>query len=324
MVLELLRKLVDIESPSGQEDEIIEYILEFIHHYGWDTETHESHGVENVLVNPQADYWVATHMDTVDIKREFHFDGVYAYGTGACDAKGSLAAMLTALRKLYELNIGFAFLSDEEEGGKGSRLIMKEYRPETVVVMEPTSLNIATQQYGSLEVEIGVTGSPAHGSFFDHENAIEKALDMVGEIKNITSEFSIQEMKGGDNEFLIPDYCMLRIEFLFPPGVDVSSYRERIENIAEEYGAIEIIEEHEGFIADKCPLLERAMQNVGLEVNYSQMLSWTDAVNFKQGGSKAIIWGPGDMRMCHTHEERISVEEIQSAVDVIISLNEQL
>jgi acetylornithine deacetylase/succinyl-diaminopimelate desuccinylase-like protein len=66
-----------------------------------------------------------THLDTVPLgnlterARSIAVEGDRVYGRGACDAKGSLAAMLTALRVLRErraelkVNVQVAAMADE-------------------------------------------------------------------------------------------------------------------------------------------------------------------------------------------------------------------
>jgi acetylornithine deacetylase len=317
----LLRKLVEIPSPSGHEDEIMDFLTGLIGDLGFDAIIQENE-VKNIVVNPEASVWVVTHMDTVPIKSEFRFDGVYAYGTGVCDAKGSIAAILLALEKIDRLNLGIALFSDEEENGRGSRLFVKEYNPENAIVMEPTSLKIANSHYGSLEVVVKIAGVSAHGSLPEYgDNAIEKAISFVDEIKRV-GKFSIQEITGGSDEYVIPDFCKLRLDFVFPPDVKAAKLRDAIVQIAGKWNVeVEVVEEYDGFV-DESPILEKALRNSGIEVEYGEMPSWTDAINLKNVGCNVVVWGPGELAYCHTERERIAIDEIVKAANVIVNLNE--
>ena len=124
----LLEKLVSIESPSGKEDEIAEFISSYLKKMGLRVSKENN----NIVLNADADFWIITHMDTVPMKAKFRYDGMFAYGTGVCDAKGSITAVLLALEKLKEIEFGVAFLSDEEETGSSSAYFAEEHRGSAV------------------------------------------------------------------------------------------------------------------------------------------------------------------------------------------------
>jgi acetylornithine deacetylase len=50
------------------------------------------------------------------------------------------------------------------------------------------------------------------------------------------------------------------------------------------------------------------------------MKSWTDALNLKERFD-VVVWGPGNLEFCHTKEEKVKIEEIKKAIEVLISLN---
>ena len=107
------------------------------------------------------------------------------HGRGACDTKGSVAAMLTALCELaesksrpQETEIVFAGLVDEEHAQAGSRalvrspafrrLAMSDRRdglPTTLAIVgEPTRLQVVTAHKGSLWLQLETHGKAAHGA----------------------------------------------------------------------------------------------------------------------------------------------------------------
>ncbi|AEA46343.1 M20/M25/M40 family metallo-hydrolase [Archaeoglobus veneficus] len=320
-VVDILRRLVEIPSQSGFEDEIASFLASKLESFGLEVEADY-----NVVANADADFWLVTHMDTVTPKAEFRFDGSYAYGTGVCDTKGSIAAILLALGDIKDLKLGIAFLRDEEEGGKGSEVFAKEYLGKAVV-MEPTSLKIAATHYGVVEVAVRVKGRPAHGSMPEYgENAIEKAVEMIGKLKSI-HDLTILKIEGGGDEYVIPDVCSVKLDFLLKPGESASNLKRRIVGIVREYGEVEVLEEEaDGFISGNSvtSVLETAIKKAGLGVDYTVMPSWTDAINLKTAGWDVVVWGPGELAYCHTPLERIDVREIEKASRVIVALNEIL
>jgi acetylornithine deacetylase/succinyl-diaminopimelate desuccinylase-like protein len=145
---------------------------------------------------------LAPHLDTVgaeDSQFVPRRENGRLYGRGACDTKGSVAAMLTALCELantksrpQETEIVFAGLVDEENAQIGSRALVADKftgpvwssvfrRPEgagnhpnrlkaelqtvdLAIVGEPTRLQVVTAHKGSLWLQIETRGRAAHGA----------------------------------------------------------------------------------------------------------------------------------------------------------------
>ncbi|RLI78120.1 peptidase M20 [Archaeoglobales archaeon] len=316
--IELLKKLVEIPSPSGEEEEIVGFLYDYIKNLGFKV---VKDGL-NLVVNP-AEFFVVTHVDTVSIKRPFSFDGKFAYGTGVCDAKGSIVSILLVLERIDELNFGIALLSDEEESGEGSKHFASKYKPRMAVVMEPTSLTIANKHYGSLEVEVIVKGKTSHGSMPEYGiNAIEKSFELFGVLKLISTKHSILKIEGGSDEYVTPDTCKIKIDFVFPPEVDVERLKRQVFGLISKYGDIKIVEEYGGFKSGEVvKRLEKAIKLAGLDLKYSAMPSWTDAINLRLEGCDAVVWGPGELQYCHTEMEKINPREIMEASGVLVKLN---
>jgi len=318
-MLELLRALVEIPSLSGREDRLIEFITDRYDGF----EIVEGYGIKDLIMNPDADLWVITHLDTVPIKRGFDFDGTYAYGTGVCDTKGSITAILSAIEILGEPKFGVALLSDEEEGGRGSKLFVERFEPARAIVMEPTSLRIANVHYGCLEVLAKFRGVSAHGATPEFGvNAIELALQAILRLKEMGLKFLVQKIVGGWDEYAVPERCEVRIDFTFPPDVDPDELEVRIGGILGEF---EVLEKDGGFVSgDVAELLKSAVESAGMTPEFGHMPSWTDAINLRKAGWDVVVFGPGELHLCHTERERIALREIELARDVLIRLNELL
>ncbi len=319
--LKLLENLVKIHSPSKGERKIVEYLLKLLDDR--DPLVYERDDIINIVINPESDVWVVTHVDTVSVKRDFEFDGRYAYGTGVCDAKANVAAIVLALSEIEKLNIGIALLSDEEEDGLGSKFLVEEFKPRKAIVLEPTDLKIAKRNYGSLEIIVDVRGLSAHGSTPEFGiNAIEKAIELIKKIKDLGCEFSVQEISGGSSEYVIPDKCRFRIDFTIPPDKSVDEIEQRVLGVLEGF-RYDVVEKSDGFISGEvCEILERALRFTGMDIEYCEMKSWTDAINLKNAGWDVVVFGPGELHLCHTERERIKIEDVIKTRDVIKALNE--
>lgn len=326
--LTLLEKLVSIESPSREERRLASFILDYLRKLGYKAFIEDS----NVLLSPERDFIIASHMDTFKILSKFFFDGEYAYGTGVCDAKASIAAILLALERIgsERLNFGVAFFSNEESDGSGSKEFCKVYRPRMAIVMEPTNMAIANLQYGGLELEIKVRGKATHGAFPERgENAIEKCMEIVKKLMSIKGvKVSIQYIRGGDPEdFVVPEECEARIEMLFRPCLTAEDVLLRVREIlCSEKLDLTVKDAYNGFAGDKTSrLLEEVMRSLGYKVEYIEMPSWTDAVNLHEiAGCDTAIFGPGELHNCHTKWERVKIRDIDVAADILVALNNML
>ena len=321
--LSLLKSLAEIESPYGKEEKLAKYVLGYLRKMGYDVFMENL----NVLLNPEKKFIVATHLDTVQVVSPFSFDGEYAYGTGVCDAKASITAILLALERISKPKFGVALFYDEEGEGKGSENYCKNYKPKMAVVMEPTNLTVANVQYGGLEVNITVKGKAAHGSTpWMGLNAIEKCVKLLNQIKKRENvKVSVQQISGGSKEYVIPSECEMRIEFLFRPEVKASSFLNELKNICPEKTKIEVKDIYDGFIShESAELLRRALEKVGTEIKFSEMPSWNDSINLHSVGCDSVIFGPGKLFHCHTSEERVRLKDIELAAEVLVALNSLL
>ncbi|WP_457550161.1 M20/M25/M40 family metallo-hydrolase [Archaeoglobus sp.] len=321
--LSILKELVEIESVSGRENEIVSHLIEVL--YDFEPSVFEKYNTKNILINQDADVWVVTHVDTVQIKKTFEFDGVYAYGTGCCDAKASITAIILALEEIEEPNFGVALLSDEEEGGLGSKAVVEEFDKRKAIVMEPTELKIANRHYGCLEIDVEIGGVSVHGAYPDKGiNAIEKAIDVINRVKNLNYLYLVQRIEGGSYEYVVPDRCYLRIDLLIPPEDDVNDVERKVTAIFKNEN-FTVVEKAKGFLSGEVTeLIERAVEKASLPVVYTEMRSWTDAINFVNAGWDVVVFGPGELHLCHTEKERIKIDDILKAKDVLVALNDVL
>src|SRR3989442_3827443 len=189
----LLRELIALPSvnpaflpandPRAGEQRVADFLAAIAGSVGLDVEFQEVFpGRSNLLARLTANGQVrqrillAPHLDTVGGESSEIFDprekDGRLYGRGACDTKGSVAAMLTALIELAgspqrpgHSEIVFAGLVDEENGQCGSRaLVAKRYGADLAIFGEPTCLQVVTAHKGELWLPFGTRGKGAHRS----------------------------------------------------------------------------------------------------------------------------------------------------------------
>ena len=115
-----------------------------------------------------------THVDVVPAGAgwrsnpfQLRADGGRLYGRGACDAKGSIAAMLGALETLARRRSGWSgtlmavFVGDEEVASAGAKTYVQTAPPiDFVVIGEPTSNAPVIAHKGSLRPLVRVRAGP--------------------------------------------------------------------------------------------------------------------------------------------------------------------
>ena len=187
------------------------------------------------------------------------------YGRGACDTKGSIAAMLSALCELadaksrpLETEIVFAGLIDEEHAQAGSRARrqapacqtaekMASPReagrlPTLAIVGEPTKLQVVTAHKGSLWLELETRGKAAHGATPQFgKNAIHEMARIVDLLETDyaahlrrrkhpllgAATVNVGTISGGAQPNIVPDRCKITVDRRTLPGeTDAGVQRE--------------------------------------------------------------------------------------------------
>jgi len=213
---------------------------------------------------------LAPHLDTVgadDSQFVPRRKNGRLYGRGACDTKGSVAAMLTALCELanaksrpLETEIVFAGLVDEENAQAGSRALVgqasrlsltfrengdrRDACPTALAIVgEPTRLQVVTAHKGSLWLQLETRGKAAHGATPQlGQNAVHEMARIVDALETDyaaqlrrrrhpllgTATVNVGVISGGAQPNIVPDRCVITIDRRTLPGETEMSVRREI------------------------------------------------------------------------------------------------
>src|SRR5216117_2147309 len=120
-VVALAAELLAIQSPTGEESDVVDFVSRWLLGRVWNVELQEvTRGRANIWATRNGSgVTLSTHLDTVPPYVAPREDDGRLYGRGACDAKGIAAAMLAAadrLAKAGEQRVDLLFLVGEEQG----------------------------------------------------------------------------------------------------------------------------------------------------------------------------------------------------------------
>lgn len=160
-------------------------------------------------VVPAAGAWRHGHPFTGEV------EGSWIYGRGTADMKGSIAALLMALRALREtgaeplMHVEVSFTADEETDsmlGAGVVVKRRDVRPDYVVVMEGGEEgSICCGHNGVVWLQVTVHGRAAHGSKPEQGiNALEKMSALVLALRDHQRELEARTFTSPSGAVLRP------------------------------------------------------------------------------------------------------------------------
>ena len=274
------------------------------------------------------------------------------HGRGACDTKGSIAAMLGALCELaktkarpLETEIIFAGLIDEEHAQAGSRaLAASGFKADLAIVGEPTKLQVVTAHKGCLWLQLETRGRAAHGAT-PHlgKNAVHEMArvvcvletDYAARLKQKEHRLlgagtvNVGKISGGTQPNIVPDSCTILIDRRTLPGeTEVAVRREiatllRVKHLSAKISSTKLAPALPLETNAKLPLVQKflraAHQKKSVGVDY-----FCDAAVLAAGGTPSVVFGPGDIAQAHTADEWISLAELERGKNLLLKFLKSL
>ena len=287
---------------------------------------------------------LAPHLDTVN-GAEDQFSPTKSkgriHGRGACDTKGSVAAMAGALmdvarggRRPAETEIVFAGLVDEEQAQAGSRALAESgFKAGLAIVGEPTRLQVVTAHKGSVWLRLETRGKSAHGSRPElGRNAVHEMARVVEFLQTRYASHlaerhhplvgcptvSVGTIRGGTQPNIVPDRCEILVDRRTVPGETRESVRRELaallrrRKLAASLGEVRLAPCLPLETNPKRPLVARFLQAAGqtqpVGADY-----FCDASVLAQVGIPSVVFGPGDIAQAHTSTEWISAVSLERA-----------
>ncbi len=292
---------------------------------------------------------LAPHLDTVPAADDQYTPTAKMgrlHGRGACDTKGSVAAMFSAMcelahgdRRPAETEIIFAGLVDEESCQTGSRaLVARGMKADLAIVGEPTKLSVLTAHKGNIWIRVETTGKAAHGATPQlGRNAVHAMAPIVEAFETDyraqlakrkhpllgTATSNIGVIRGGTQANIVPGSCAVEIDRRTLPGETDADVTREVKELLKKHkvkaefsfikpGACLPMETDPGL-----PLVRHFMKSIG-QAKPQGAQYYCDASVLSVGGTPSVIFGPGDIAQAHTADEWIELDQLERARRILV------
>ncbi|SHE48063.1 acetylornithine deacetylase [Loktanella atrilutea] len=288
------------------------------------------------------------------------------YGRGCCDMKGFDALALWAMAHAAEAGIKrplqIALSYDEEVGCVGAPVMIDHMvshgmpRADTVLVGEPSMMQVVTGHKGGIGFKVHVRGFEVHSSkITEGVSAVMQAARLINWAYEVNQEQVARTpsdlaavfdppftsvhtgvIAGGTAHNITAKDCHFDLSFRVVPGEDVNDWADRFLAKVREVEA-EMQAVHPDTYIDAqayfgLPGLKPEDQGRAEELarmltgdNGSHVVSYgTEAGQFQERGYSAAVVGPGDIAQAHQPDEFIEIAQFEAGQDFMRKLVEHL
>ncbi|MCC7014059.1 MAG: M20/M25/M40 family metallo-hydrolase [Planctomycetes bacterium] len=337
---QLLSALVGIESPSGAEQRIADYVVELLQSWSIDVERVGHSIVASVVLGSGPRLLFNSHLDTVPIGANWTRDPLAAvwegqrlFGRGANDAKVSVVAMLFALRAVAEARIArgtlqLALTECEETSNLGmTRVLERIGAPDAAVTGEPTGLEVVRAQSGLAVLTAEWRGRSCHAAHVarvPHENALlagaselvhtapwmtlEGSHPLLGESTVATTVF-----KSGERHNVVPDRAEALFDARLSPLHTAENAAELLRSRMPRAAVAVKSARLKPFETAEDHTLVRTALRVAGRARAIGSSTLSDMALLQ--GVPAVKCGPGETARSHTPDEFVLRSELDAGVD---------
>jgi acetylornithine deacetylase len=364
-VKEILDRLVSIDSVSSRSNAvIISYLENRCQALGFNVRRYpykDDAGVEkiNLVCNAKAgandetvELALVGHTDTVpydpewtEATRLIEREGKL-FARGACDTKGYIAAVLTAVEEFgvsrIQRPLALVFTADEEVGLVGAKQLVDErpFRARYGIVGEPTSLKPIYAGKGYCLAEVIVRGREGHSAYPAlGKSAVFGAARLISHLEVIAKQLSEERhdgfdpphttlnvglIRGGSAKNIIAGECRFTLEWRPIPGQD----SQKVIRLLEEAISLEKRVDPDfaceirptradaGFDTPRNSTVVTFLETITGQ-SAGTVAFGTEGSQMTRLGAEAVVFGPGDIRVAHQTGEFVPSSQLESCVDYL-------
>lgn len=263
------------------------------------------------------------------------------YGRGSCDMKGSIGAMLAAVKDVGDVDLRnplyVAFTADEEIGYLGAEQVAQrsELFREMVlgnangIVGEPTLLNVVHAHKGTYGFKATSHGRAAHSSTSEGINANLAMIPFLNEMKRIHDEteedpawqdpafdppgiswnIGINDHTRAVNMTAAQSICT--VYFRPAPGHNAEALVDRAREAADRCGVeFDLLKAGQPLYVDPGSSYVREVLDLAGNECSQTVCYGTDGAVLREL-KNLLVLGPGDIAQAHTQDEWIQLDQLE-------------
>ena len=280
------------------------------------------------------------------------------YGRGALDMKGGVCCALFAAKAIQDAAVKLKgklmiqTVIGEEDGGVGTLAsVVRGYKADGAVIMEPTELMVAPAHAGALNFRITVPGYAAHGCMREEGvSSIEKFIPLYQALMllerernlNVTNPLfanyelpyalCVGTIQAGNWASTVAESLTFEGRFGIAVGEEINAARRLFEKtVAQAAQADPWLRDHPPtvewwggqFAPASIPIdhpivttVSDAFQSItGTPAHLQGMTYGADMrLLVNQGGTPTLLFGPGDVRKAHQPDEYVPIKDLVTTV----------
>lgn len=360
-VIDVLKEIIRFKSVSWEEKSLAEYLKSYFDATGMTTsiDRHGNFYAEYRNGNPVV--MLNTHMDVVPVGSDWKTDpfepvedGRDLIGRGACDAKGSLAAFIIAVKKVLANGnrpkgtiLLMAATTEEpsppEVKGTWKAIMDGRIKADMAICGEPTGNTACIAELGRMEYELISKGRSSHAN--TPEQGINAIVNMAALVTALNKKvarpycdlmkrrgtFLIGTIKGGVQSNVVPEECRALLDRGLIPGQTHEDSIGEIRAICDEVAAqipdlsYDIKVNYTGnpaAIPADSPVAQAILRSIetvtGKPSKPAGFPAHCDADwIITLGKIPTVIFGPGSLKYAHSCCERVNMDEVYEAAKIV-------
>jgi succinyl-diaminopimelate desuccinylase len=293
---------------------------------------------------------LAGHLDTVPLPVTYGARGTVPsswdsgvpgegvlFGRGATDMKGGVAVQLALAATMFDggaapkRDVTFVFYDHEEveeaKSGLG-RLVRNNgdlLAGDFAILLEPTDGTVEGGCNGTMRLEATTVGEAAHSArAWMGSNAIHAAAPVLSRLAayepqtvnvdglEYRESLNAVRIKGGTAANVIPDRCVVEINYRFAPDKSPDQAEALVREVLEGFDVVRTDSAAGARPGLNHPAAASFVAAVGAEPK--PKYGWTDVARFSELGIPAVNFGPGDPLLAHKDNENVEAEAIRECL----------
>jgi LysW-gamma-L-lysine carboxypeptidase len=299
----LLINLIEIESVSGNEKKIADFICRQLTGFSITKQIISKNRYNIYAQKGKSDIWLVAHMDTVVGKVPIKITDKSIYGRGAVDNKGNIAGAITVAKNLENINLLFTVGEEVDfAGAKKAKINGK------VIILEPTSLRVKLNQRGVIVFRINTFGIQQHSSlpFNEKDNANHQMIRILNKILDFSwSNFNIGALSGGNATNIISDSSTIECSVRPKNDTEYTEIMDTLKSLSKNT-KIQIV--------NSVPPYTSSLR---VENADTESVAFFSELGFFKNG---VLFGVGDDKQSHTKHEHIERSELNKFPKKLIQL----